>query len=809
MFPFLSHHGVLGLNARNLLYIKPFNPRKAVAFADDKRKTKAFLAARGVPTAKIYAKIESRQQLKSFNFDALPDECVLKPNYGAGGEGIIILQGRRNGDFLEQGKTPMTRAQLIAHIEDILDGRFSVNGELDTAFFEKLLVADDAFAPFQPAGLPDVRIIVFNLVPVMAMLRIPTFQSRGKANVHLGGIGIGIDIAKGTTTFATQFNRLVHQLPHGVSPSGIAIPQWEELLLIASRIQYMTNIGYIAVDLTVDHDLGPVLLEVNARAGLMVQVANLAPLRSRLERVKGLVVPSPEKGVRIAQELFGQKLSREGKTQDDDRVLLSLYETVTVSGEGMTIPVPSLIRPTEERTYFSEDLLAELALHNLAELDDDEEQTYRIKFSIGGKKILTIVRAGLMPDPSVRAVIGRRDLQGFLIDPTKGVYPAASFATRQQVRGDLRAVDKFLGQADRDLLLLKYLKPINLSEERLQLLRDPSYNPQFHYAALELNEIEERLHETLTDISPLGSLLEKKRRELLLRIHLLRSRGDSIRFTGASQALFGSIDPFLMQTVQETLAAQVACALPPDPDSFLSTEESADQFREALERYSLHDWQVSIRPALVADCTVGAKYLYLREGARFSPEHVAGLIAHEIETHILCAENGSHQPYALLQFGTANYLETQEGLAIYNQNRILSPYHEKRFSPAKSILGLAFALEHSFAATRRYLQEELHYSPEKSITKTLQLKRGLSDTSLPGALTKVLVYFRGHLAIENFVRSGGDLRRLYIGKVSLEDLPTIENIEGLRPPVLLPSYLLASVDKKVKTKKKTRRSARK
>ena len=76
MWPFFTHHGVLGLNARNFLYIKPFNPKRAIALADDKLKTKAFLAARGVPTAKIYARIESREQLHEFAFSTLPDASI-------------------------------------------------------------------------------------------------------------------------------------------------------------------------------------------------------------------------------------------------------------------------------------------------------------------------------------------------------------------------------------------------------------------------------------------------------------------------------------------------------------------------------------------------------------------------------------------------------------------------------------------------------------------------------------------------------------------------------------------------------------
>jgi len=153
-FPFFSSRGLLGLNARNLLYIKPYNPRKAVAFADDKMRTKAFLSARGIPVAKLYARIESHDQLKSFDFSSLPDECVLKPNNGFGGEGIMILKGRRNGEYLEQGKRPVSQRELREHIEDILDGRYSISGLPDSAFFEKILVAADASAPFRPSGLP-------------------------------------------------------------------------------------------------------------------------------------------------------------------------------------------------------------------------------------------------------------------------------------------------------------------------------------------------------------------------------------------------------------------------------------------------------------------------------------------------------------------------------------------------------------------------------------------------------------------------------------------------------------------------------
>jgi alpha-L-glutamate ligase-like protein/uncharacterized protein (TIGR02421 family) len=794
MFPFPSSKGVLGLNARNLLYIKPFNPRKAVAFADDKLKTKAFLAARGIPVAKIYARIENRKQLQTFDFSSLPEQCVLKPNYGFGGEGIMILKGRdKEGLFLEQGKRPVPERELREHIEDILDGKFSVNGMPDTAFFEKILIAHPSLAPFRPSGLPDIRIIVFNLVPVMAMLRVPTAESGGKANVHLGGIGIGIDIAKGITTYATQYNRRISEMPHGMPPGGIAIPNWEEMLTIAARIQYVTNIGYLAVDLTLDADMGPALLEVNARAGLMVQVANLAPLRSRLERVAGLSVGTPEKGVRIAQELFGEKVR--AREEAPEKPILGTREVIAVSGAGAAVEVLSSVSPDRDRTVFSSELLRELKYLEMIEPEEADEDTYRVKFTLGGRKIQTVVRAGEVTERGVRAIIGKRDLAGFLIDPSKALEASAA---RGLVRDDLRAIDRLLSQADRDLLLLKHLKPANLAEERARAEADASYNPHFLYAeaGVDLDDLEQRLLEASPDDSPLGSLLRKKRRELLLKINLLRARGDARAFTEASAALFGGPTSVLLTSATSFLRSQLACDLPPRAEDLLQADEVIPLFQEALDRYGLHDWKVTVRQNLVADCTVGGHSVYLRRGATFSREHVDALVAHEIETHVLTAENGLQQPFELFRTGFAHYLDTQEGLAIFSQNRVLSVHHDKRYGPARNVLAIAFALEHSFAETRSYLEEELGYRPDKALSKAIDVKRGISRTEEAGAMSKGLVYFRGLRAIEHFLSAGGDLKRLYVGKIALEDLELIDKVPGVKAPILIPAALREGKKKK-------------
>jgi hypothetical protein len=201
---------------------------------------------------------------------------------------------------------------------------------------------------------------------------------------------------------------------------------------------------------------------------------------------------------------------------------------------------------------------------------------------------------------------------------------------------------------------------------------------------------------------------------------------------------------------------------------------------------------------MVSDCAVGGRKIFVREGAHFTEEHIASLIAHEIETHVITSENGAAQPYQIFRRGFANYLDTQEGLAVYNHIRVLSPYHEKRYQHAKNVLGIAYAMEHSFADTRKYLEDELGFSSDKAIMKAIDFKRGFSRTSEPGAFTRGLTYFRGYRAIEQFVREGGDLKRLYTGKLAIEDLSLVEQLENLLPPLILPKWLRPAPKKAAK-----------
>jgi len=203
---------------------------------------------------------------------------------------------------------------------------------------------------------------------------------------------------------------------------------------------------------------------------------------------------------------------------------------------------------------------------------------------------------------------------------------------------------------------------------------------------------------------------------------------------------------------------------------------------------------------LIADCAIGRRALLIRRSARFSATRVASLIAHEVETHVMVAENGRRQPFAIFERGLAHALETQEGLAVVQQERVLPPQHEKRGWPALGVLAVSYALSHSFAETRAYIRR-LGFSDQRALRTCEKVKRGLARTVEPGGFTRELVYLRGALAVRAFIAGGGDLRRLYVGRVSLEELPICAHVKELLPPLSLPLWLRERGEKEVENMK--------
>lgn len=779
-----NDHGVLGMNARNLLYIRPFNKKKAIRLADDKLKTKHFLSARGIPVPRLYAAIANQQELERFRFDSLPKSFVIKPNLGYGGEGIIPIGDTSSEGFLKLSGELFTLDECREHINDILEGRFSISELADTAFFEQLIISDPRLADFCYKGLPDIRIVVHNLIPVMAMLRLPTQESDGKANLHQGAVGVGIDIAKGIATNVLYKGKIIDEVPGLGSIRGFNIPYWDEILLIASRIQLATNLGYCAVDLSIDRHAGPVLLEINARAGLSLQVANMAPLRRRLERIQGIKVLTPEKGVRIAQELFGVKMEKPIK---ETRQVIGSEEEIKIIASNELRHVWASINPILDVSCISRALADELQLN-----ERSESGQVKVKLTLGNKRVQTLMNIFDENDKEYDVILGRRDLGGVLIDPMKGKKKITKLPSFLQETSPLPyyAVDQKLSEIDKKIQLLSHLKPLNLREEKEKFLNNPETNPQFVYKPLafdskilkaQLESLRERL-----DDSPLAFLFQEKAEEHLKKILLLEERGAN-DFTERSVSLYGSVDNDLLEEAQKKLQEKPKEFVP--AQRFYSVPEAILEFENAFKEYGLNHWKIKVNRHMVSACSAGKECtLFIREGTQFSDERLRMVIAHEIETHILTAENGKHQIYNLFNRGFARFLETQEGLAIWNQERVSTIDNEKNYRSASLIFVVHFAFKHSFAETYDYCLK-LGMTEDRALQTTLKVKRGLSDTSQNGAFTKDALYFSGYQSIKTFVEKGGDLKDLYYGKYNLKDLATIKGLLGLQEPPLLPHFL--------------------
>lgn len=783
--------GLLGINARNLLYIKAYNPKKAIMLADSKMKTKNFLSTRGIPVAKLFSSIRNRKDLEKFDWGSLPDSFVVKPNSGYGGEGIEIIIGKKGRNWIKGNGQIMPHDELVSHVRDILDGRYSLANIADTAFFEQLLVSLKPFDKMSYKGLPDIRIVVHNLIPVMAMMRLPTEESQGKANVHFGGIAVGIDIAKGEMTYITQYNKEIDSIPGYGPVRGVKIPNWDEILLIASRCQYFTNLGFAAIDIALDKS-GPILLEINARSGLAVQVANMAPLRKRLERIEGIKVASPEKGVRIAQDIFGQKIEAKQEKIIPQKPVVGNLERVEVIGKKGTKKIIAQITTGIEKSIIDRKIAEEIGLN----------EGY-LKFNLLNHKVPTVVSTRDFSEQKYKMLIGRRDLRDFLIDPTKHMAAekaaagkaASSVAhlIRQFSEEDLEKIDQEVVDIDSAIHLLAHLKPTNLKEEHNKFLVDPTYNPQFEYKSIgfDPNNLYARLKRIELPDSPIGILWRKKIDEIKRKIELIEARGTD-HFTAKSMHLYGAPDEEIyMEAMKEVEGMPTTF---PEPKKILSTKEAKAVFEQAIEDYGLKGWKVKIKKEMVSDAIAGKENsVMLREGATFAEDRLKGTLVHEIETHVFTAMNGAQQPYKIFQRGLADYLMTEEGLAVYNQEKTESNETEKKYWPASSVIGIWVAMHGSFADVYAEIVK-LGFDMNRAWKVALKAKRGLADTSSPGAFTKDFVYFKGYKMIKEFVENGGDLKDLYYGKTNLKDIDLIKKVKGLKPPIFLPGYLRDDVE---------------
>lgn len=303
--------GVMGINNRNAEHILKYNQRRYYPLVDNKVLTKELAIQAGINVPEKYAVIDSEMAIKKLKrIVEQHNSFVIKPAQGAAGEGIVVIADNFEGHFKTVSGRLMAYEELEYQISNILTGMYSLGGNRDEALIEYRVTPDPLFKKISYEGVPDIRLIVLQGYPIMAMLRLPTRQSNGKANLHQGAIGVGIDLSTGITTTGSWGNDKISKHPDTYNPvAGVQIPQWDLFMQLAASCYEISKLGYIGVDLVLDQEQGPLMLELNARPGLNIQIANDAGLSKRVQAVErhisalGALEP-PSVRAQVSRQLF-------------------------------------------------------------------------------------------------------------------------------------------------------------------------------------------------------------------------------------------------------------------------------------------------------------------------------------------------------------------------------------------------------------------------------------------------------------------------------------------------------------------------
>ncbi|PID83947.1 hypothetical protein CSB09_03465 [Candidatus Gracilibacteria bacterium] len=767
-------HGVLGKNARNLKYIRTKNKGKYTKLADNKLKTKEFLSPRGIPFAKNYAIIKTHQELKKFSLDSIDeDSFVIKPNMGSKGKGILVVKKTKKGEYISGGHE-WSVEDLELHMLDILQGAFSLHGR-DTIIIEEMLRPGKEFEKYCRHGLADIRLIICNYVPLTAMVRMPTVSSDGKANLALGGIGLGIDIATGNIISFFQNNKSYT----GFFPKeyeflqGSSLPYWDNILLFSSQIQYHTNLGYLALDWVITKD-GPKLLEINARGGLEIQNINLVPLAARLAQIEKLKVTSPEKGVELAKSLF----HRETMSSLGGKHILALSQKISLNGQEVDLRV----NINKLQTQISEDLRKRFG---------DE---FLVKLPKGGQ--LRIKSQSTLKNEKQTIILGQDSLKNCLIDPRR-----VSYITPKPAKWSdpLLNLDKNISNLGKKISISRVLRPINYFQEQDNFLADPFYyNPNFEYKRYTPKQIEifkegiKKVHEQLQERNiqsePLFPLYEEKLREIEERLFFIEAyqMQDYPKMQQANRYLFGAFD-------EENLALSKKITFshkksgPKERKAMLGKILTIDEIMQHIhnyfKKYTIQEIPIKISTHTLSRIAISYKkeqpIINISHMASIREKEMQAILDHEIGTHLRRYLAGEKEGLDLLKKGTGYYISDEEGFAIYNSLLSLPEKYQKNTMYLNYFI-LTQIDTLSFVESAGLIKSIFpHKNFAEIFTHTLRLKRGICDGSAktPGTTYwKDKIYVDGYIRTKKWIDDGGDTSKLFKGKIKISDLEILDTL---------------------------------
>ncbi len=322
------------------------------------------------------------------------------------------------------------------------------------------------------------------------------------------------------------------------------------------------------------------------------------------------------------------------------------------------------------------------------------------------------------------------------------------------------------------------VNPVNLRAEEEKFYSEKEYNPQFKYEKYRANLdlLYKKLEALPSDDSIIGRILEEKRIRHLKRVLMLKNLGKE-EFTACSVDLYGKPSEELIEKARKLVEIERQKENP----KRLLTEEVLSLLRDVLDKNNLNHWKVieNDMPAIAA-VKQKKRVLMIRKDEEFSQDIINRLITHEIGTHILRAENGAKQPFKIFERGLPAYLKTEEGLAVVNEERNGHLNKQILANYAGRVLAVDMAQKASFIEVFEHLSKYL--DADTAFKFTTRAKRGISDTSKPGGLTKDYLYLEGYFAVKDFIEKGGNIKELYYGRIGIEHIPLLKDIPKIRKP---------------------------
>ncbi|MDD2565787.1 MAG: DUF1704 domain-containing protein [Candidatus Gracilibacteria bacterium] len=772
----LFSHGILGMNARNLKYIRAKNSAESISLADSKLKTKRFLESRGIPFAETYAILGTHQELKDFSLKSIKTEdFVIKPNKGSRGRGILII--KRIGETFIINNEEWTEDEVKLHMTDIIHGSFSLHGSSDTVIIEELLGPGIDFAHFCKYGLADIRIIVYNYVPITAMIRMPTIKSESKANLSQGGIGLGLNIANGQIISLYQNKEIfthIFPLEHDGLKDRI-IPYWDDILLFSSQVQMYTKLGYLALDWVITKN-GPKLLEINARAGLEIQNVNLVPLAFRLNKIEDLKILTPEKGVEIAKTLF----HTETLSTLMGKKTLYLEQKGMVGDKEIIVTVDM----SNNNSFVSQDIIDSVGNSDIHILTDSNISMLLKKFNISSIHNNTIM-------------LGMNDIQNYLINPSSHIIKEVDKSNPKWIK-EILNFDKYVYRVGKKLNLSSLLKPDNYFFLLDRFIQNPiGFNPvfEYHFPSKErIDSIRNTLGELINTANNLkqsghiiADLYLEKLSENQSKLGLIEAykNEDYEKIQLYNSLLFGDINDELLE-VSKKKVFEIK-RFNDNSDKYLGKILSLDEIvlliNKYFETHNIKKIPINIVSGNLSRMSISygkEVKIHISNNALIREKEINSILSHEIDTHFRRYLSGLDTGLLLFQFGTGYYLSDEEGLAIYRSfNNLPEGYKKNAMYMKYYLLSIVDTL--SFASTVEVLISLYPGKKLESIfSDAVRLKRGISHSGVEGipgtTYRKDKIYLDGYNRISKWIESGGDPERLLFGKIKISDLKIFEQL---------------------------------